>query len=101
MLRTPDRPDRSRGASATVLGLLLLMAIPQITLAHPGHGDEFQHNSQPVQNAGAIAVDATTAERMGLKVEAVTRQRLAFGIKATGQIEAQPNQSTSMVPTAV
>jgi cobalt-zinc-cadmium efflux system membrane fusion protein len=94
MFYNPYRPYR--GTSATVLSLLLLMMAPQITLAHPGHGNEFQHDSQPAQNAGAIAVDAATAERMGLKVEAVSRQRLAFGIKTTGQIEAQPNQQVAV-----
>lgn len=96
MLHIPYRPHRSRGTSAMVLGLLLLMANPQSSLAHAGHGNEFQHDSQPVQNAGAIQVDAATAERMGLKVESVGRQRLAFGIKTTGQIEAQPNQQVEV-----
>ncbi len=33
---------------------------------------------------------------MGLKVEAVSRRRLAFGVKTTGKIEALPNQSVEI-----
>ncbi len=80
-----------RSVSGTLLGLLLL-TVPVKLLAHGGHGDEFQGSSQPAQSAGAIQVDAETAKRMGLKVEPVNRQRLAFGVKATGQIETLPNQ---------
>jgi cobalt-zinc-cadmium efflux system membrane fusion protein len=65
-------------------------------LAHGGHGDEFQGGSQAIQSAGTIQVDAETAKRLGLKVESVTRQRLAFGIKTTGQIEALPNQQVEV-----
>jgi membrane fusion protein, heavy metal efflux system len=89
-------PNRSRYASASLLGLLLLMATPRITLAHAGHSHEFQGSSQPVQTIGAIQVDVAIAERMGLKVEAVSRQRLAFGINTTGQIEAPPNQQVEV-----
>ncbi|MBN8561986.1 MAG: efflux RND transporter periplasmic adaptor subunit [Leptolyngbya sp. UWPOB_LEPTO1] len=96
MLHISYRPKRSSGASATVLGLLLIIVAPQITLAHAGHGNEFQHDSQPVQTVGAIEVDAATAERMGLTVESVSRQRLVSGIKTTGQIEAQPNQQAEV-----
>lgn len=74
------------------IGLTLLLVMPAGSiLAHAGHGDEFNHN-QPSQPTGAIAVDGTTVERIGLKVESVTRQVLAFGIKATGQIEASPDR---------
>lgn len=78
--------DRIAGPS---LSLLLVATAASAALAHGGHGDEFNQNpaSQP---AGAIAVDSTTADRIGLKVEPVTRQSLAFGVQATGQIEAAP-----------
>lgn len=79
--------DRVAG---TCLGLLLLATSAEV-LAHAGHGDEF-HQNQSTQPAGAIAVDSTTAERIGLKVEPVTRQSLAFGVQATGQIEASPSR---------
>ena len=74
----------------TCLTLLLLTTSVRV-LAHTGHGDEFNQN-QSSQPAGAIAVDSTTAEQIGLKVEPVTRQSLAFGVQATGQIEASPSR---------
>jgi membrane fusion protein, heavy metal efflux system len=83
-------PPRNRMAG-TCLTLLLLLLTPVRVLAHVGHGDEFNQNSSS-QAAGAIAVDSTTAEQIGLKVESVTRQSLRFGIEATGQIEASPSR---------
>lgn len=71
---------------------MLLLLLPSVRVfAHAGHGDEFNHD-QSSQPAGAIAVDETTAERIGLTVEPVTRQSLAFGIQATGQIETSPSR---------
>jgi len=52
--------------------------------------------SQSAQSADAIQVDAETMRRLGLKVEPVSRQRLAFGIKTTGQIESLPNQQVEV-----
>jgi cobalt-zinc-cadmium efflux system membrane fusion protein len=76
--------------------LLLLLTAPLKGLAHGGHGDEFQSGQTTTPAAGAIAVDAATAKRLGLKVEPVNRQRLAFGITTTGQIEALPNQQVEV-----
>lgn len=92
MVSTPIRADsraRSRIAGAC-LSLLLLVAATEV-LAHAGHGDEF-HQNESTQSVGAVEVDNETAERIGLKVEPVTRQALAFGIQATGQIEASPSR---------
>lgn len=80
--------------SATLLMVSLLVS-PVATLAHGGHGNEFG-GSQSAQSAGSIAVDPETAQRLGLKVEPVSRQRLAYGIKATGQLEALPNQTVEV-----
>lgn len=100
MTRTPRssslHPLSIRRASATLLTFALLTTTPTAVLAHGGHGDEFQGGSQATQSAGTIQVDAETAKRLGLKVESVTRQRLAFGIKTTGQIEALPNQQVEV-----
>lgn len=82
-------PTRDRVAG-TCLTLLLLTTSARV-LAHAGHGDEF-HQSQPTESTGAIDVDQTTAERIGLKIEPVTLQALAFGVQATGQIEASPSR---------
>lgn len=76
--------------AGTCLSLLLLTTSVEV-LAHTGHGDEF-HQNQSAQAAGAIEVDTATAERIGLKIEPVTRQSLAFGVQATGQIEASPSR---------
>lgn len=70
---------------------LLVLATPIEVFAHKGHGDEF-HQNESAQSVGAIEVDAATAERIGLKVEPVKRQPLAFGVEATGQIEASPSR---------
>lgn len=84
----------SRYLSSTLLTLLLLTPATKI-VAHGGHGNEFQGGSQ-AQSAGAIQVDPATTKRLGLKVEPVTRQRLAFGVKTTGQIESLPNQQVEV-----
>jgi membrane fusion protein, heavy metal efflux system len=59
------------------------------TLAHGGHGNEFQHNVRPT--SGSIQVDAETAQRLGLIVAPVRRQPLALSLKTTGQLETVPN----------
>jgi cobalt-zinc-cadmium efflux system membrane fusion protein len=74
---------------------LLLFVTPTKVIAHGGHGDEF-HQNQSTQPAGSIEIDGTTAERIGLKVEAVTRQALAFGVLATGQIEVVPSRKVEV-----
>lgn len=79
------------GRISGVLLSLLLLASASKVFAHAGHGDEF-HQSEAAQSADAIEVDEATAERIGLKVEPVTRQSLAFGVQATGQIETSPNR---------
>jgi cobalt-zinc-cadmium efflux system membrane fusion protein len=66
-------------------------------LAHKGHGEsEFQGGSPAALSADAIQVDGEIAKRIGLKVEPLTRQPLAFGLKTTGQIEPLPNQQVEV-----
>ena len=83
-----------RRLSVTLLTLGLLAGSPGIVLAHGGHGDEFKSGS--TQSSGSVQVDAETAQRLGFKVEPVARQRLAFGIKTTGQIETLPNRQVEV-----
>lgn len=78
-----------KSVAATCLSLLLVSATEVLT--HAGHGDEF-HQNQATQPTDAIEADDTTTEWIGLKVEPVTRQVLAFGMQATGQIEASPSR---------
>ena len=76
--------------------MLMLLSTPMRVLAHGGHGNEFQGESHSARSADAIQVDVETMKRLGLKVESVSRQRLAFGIKTTGQIESLPNQQVEV-----
>ena len=87
-------PTSIRRLSATLLTLGLLAGNPTVVLAHGGHGDEFKGGS--AQSTGSVQVDAETAQRLGFKVEPVTRQRLAFGVKTTGQIETLPNRQVEV-----
>ncbi|BAY35476.1 hypothetical protein NIES2107_73880 (plasmid) [Nostoc carneum NIES-2107] len=81
--------------SGTLLSLLLLTS-PTVVLAHGGHGNEFQGGSEATSTNNSIQVDADTAKRLGIKVEPVQRQRLAIGIKTTGQIETLPSQKVEV-----
>jgi membrane fusion protein, heavy metal efflux system len=82
--------------SVIVVSIALLLAHPVIGLAHAGHGGhEFQESGAATGNK-AIEVDATTANRLGLKVEAVKAQQLDVGLKTTGQIELMPNQKAEV-----
>lgn len=88
--------------SGTLLSLLLL-ASPAIVLAHAGHGNEFHQDTEATPTTNSIQVDANTAKRLGIKIEPVQRQRLAIGIKTTGQIETLPSQKvevTTPIPGA-
>lgn len=84
-----------RYVSGAILSLVLLTP-PTAVLAHGGHGDEFQGGSEASQTADSIQVDADTAKRLGIKVEPVKSQRLAIGIKTTGQIETLPNKQVEV-----
>jgi membrane fusion protein, heavy metal efflux system len=79
-----------------ILLSLLLISSPAVVLAHAGHGNEFKGGSEATGSASAVQVDAQTAKRLGIKVELVKSQRLAVGIKATGQIETLPSQKVEV-----
>ncbi len=88
--------------SGTFLSLLLLGS-STVVMAHGGHGNEFPGGSEATSTNNFIQVDADTAKRLGIKVEPVQRQRLAIGIKTTGQIETLPSQKvevTTPIPGA-
>lgn len=84
--------------SAALLSLLLI-GTPAV-LAHVGHGNEFQGGDSAAAPVDGIQVDAETAKRIGLKVEPVTRQKLALGISATGQIETSPSRRVEVTNPA-
>lgn len=83
----------------SVSGLLLSLAFltsGAAVFAHAGHGNEFHQSGETTQIPAAISVDAETSKRIGIKVESVKAQRLAVGIKTTGQIETLPNQKVEV-----
>jgi cobalt-zinc-cadmium efflux system membrane fusion protein len=89
-------PATLRCVSGALVSLVLL-ATPAAVLAHGGGGGEdFGGGTQANQTSAPIKVDAETAKRLGIKVEPVTRQRLAVGIKTNGQIETLPNQQVEV-----
>ncbi len=75
---------------------IVLLATPMSVLAHGGHGEDFQGGSEATVAPGSIQVDAQTAKRLGIKVQPVERQRLAVGLKTTGQIETLPNKQAEV-----
>ncbi|MBE9020893.1 efflux RND transporter periplasmic adaptor subunit, partial [Chroococcidiopsidales cyanobacterium LEGE 13417] len=78
--------------SGVFLSLLLLTPDTKV-LADAGHGgSEFQGGSNASQMTEPIPIDTSIAAQLGIKVEPVIQQRLATGIKATGQIETLPNR---------
>ena len=86
-----------RCVSGTLLSLLLLTT-PTSVLAGAGHdhsgASSFQGGGS--EASGSVEVDAETAQRLGIKVEPVKQQRLALGIKSTGQIETLPSQKVEV-----
>lgn len=99
MMRPSDRSQPSmplRCVSGAILSLALLTT-PSAVFAHAGHsGHEFQGANEAAQPADAIQVDVQTSQRLGIKVEPVKSQRLAIGIKTTGQIETLPNKKVEV-----
>jgi membrane fusion protein, heavy metal efflux system len=89
----PQVSKRFRCNFATLISSGLSIAISLPVLAHGGHGNEFKGGTT---GSTAIKVDAQTAKRMGLKLESVRRRTLAFGVRATGQLESLPNQKVEV-----
>ncbi|MBW4629075.1 MAG: efflux RND transporter periplasmic adaptor subunit [Brasilonema octagenarum HA4186-MV1] len=96
MRHSYSKPSTAIRCVSGTLASLLLLASPAVVLAHGGHGDEFQGGNEASQNSGSVQVDTETAKRLGIKVEPVKRQRLAVGIKTTGQIETLPSQKAEV-----
>jgi membrane fusion protein, heavy metal efflux system len=95
-----NHPATSQTNLCRVSGLILslaFLAFPATVLAHAGHShNEFQQNAETTGIPAAISVDAETSKRIGIKVEPVKSQRLAVGIKTTGQIETLPNEKVEV-----
>lgn len=86
--------NRSIYGIAAMLTIAATFTPLEIVSAHAGHGNEFKGGSTPP--IGGVQVDADAAKRLGLKVETVTRQRLAVSLKTTGQIETLPNRQVEV-----
>lgn len=69
---------------------------PVSVLANKNQQTDLSEKIETTKASDAIQVDAQTTKRLGIKVEPVTRQRLAVGIKTTGQIETLPNQKVEV-----
>ncbi|MGL5063310.1 MAG: biotin/lipoyl-binding protein, partial [Microcoleus sp.] len=95
-----NHPAASQTNLCRVSGLILslaFLAFPVAVLAHAGHShNEFQQNAETTGIPAAISVDAETSKRIGIKVEPVKSQRLAVGIKTTGQIETLPDEKVEV-----
>ncbi len=82
--------------SSAVLSVLLLTA-PTAVFAGAGHDHSGASSFQGGSDANSsVNVDQETAQRLGIKTEAVKKQPLALGIKTTGQIETLPNQKVEV-----
>lgn len=75
--------------------LILLLSMAGEAFGHTGHGNEFEGSGSGAHPTG-IEVDPEVVNRIGLIVEPVKRQVLAFGVKAVGQIEAAPGGRVSV-----
>ncbi len=80
--------------SGVFLSFVLLIS-PTSVLPHPGHGDEFQSESEATIPSG-ITVDAKTLERLGIRIEPVKRDLMNIGIKTTGKIETLPRKTVEI-----
>jgi membrane fusion protein, heavy metal efflux system len=77
-----------RCISGTILNLLLLAySLPVLARGGHSHGSGAEFGSGSSAASQQVSVDAQTAQRLGIKVEPAKRQRLAVGIKTTGQID--------------
>ncbi|KKD35093.1 efflux RND transporter periplasmic adaptor subunit [Limnoraphis robusta] len=81
-------------SSGVLLSLIFLMS-PIPVFAHAGHGDEFHSESEATTPSG-ITVDAQTLQRLGIRIEPVTRDFMNIGIKTTGQIETLPRKTVEI-----
>ena len=87
-------------ASGILIGCLTTLEVaPSLAGAGHNHGNEFETGG----NTGgpkSVEVNADIAKRIGIKIEPAGQRRIGVGIKATGQIETQPNRQANVtIPT--
>jgi len=81
-----------------ILIILLLGTVKtEPVMTHPGHGDEFDHDTNTVNMTGVtIEIEPETARQMGIRVETVTREIRGRGINTTGQLETLFDQQVEV-----
>ncbi|MBA3922801.1 MAG: efflux RND transporter periplasmic adaptor subunit, partial [Nostocaceae cyanobacterium] len=95
LIYTKYKLDKIVYSLSAVLSLLVLIP-PVSVLANKNQQTDLSEKTETTKASNTIQVDAETTKRLGIKVEPVTRQRLAVGIKTTGQIETLPNQKVEV-----
>jgi membrane fusion protein, heavy metal efflux system len=76
-----------------LLPLWILIGASSVS-AHAGHGNEFAHPDG--SKSTNVQIEASTAERIGVKVVAAKKQSLNVEIAATGQIELLPSKKVEV-----
>jgi len=79
--------------------LILLLGTVKIepVMTHPGHGDEFDHDTNTITTTGVtMEIEPEIARQMGIRVETVTREIRGKGINITGQLETLFDQQVEV-----
>jgi membrane fusion protein, heavy metal efflux system len=93
----------NRNYTTPLLATILVLQ-PLVGGLHPANAGAGHDHSGASSFQGGVAsngnqpivVDAQTAQRLGLKIEAVRSQTLDIGLKATGKIETPPDRSVDI-----
>ena len=90
------RPLRIAIASSVIIaGLTTLGSLPSLAGAGHNHGNEFETGGN-VSGPNKVKVNPEIAKRIGIKIEPVSPRKIGVGVKATGQIEVQPNRQANV-----
>ncbi len=97
-MNDPKLRSEANAVNLIIVGsiALAIVAHPLLVMAHAGHGGHEFAESGAANETKSIEVDPTTAQRLGLKVEAAKQQRLDVGLKTTGQIELMPDRKAEV-----
>ena len=94
------RPLITAIASSVIVGYSATFgSLPSIAGAGHNHGNEFETGGSTGE-LQSIEVNTDITERIGIKIESVERRRIGVGIKATGQIEFQPDRQANVTVPA-
>ncbi|MEB3309649.1 MAG: efflux RND transporter periplasmic adaptor subunit [Snowella sp.] len=76
--------------------LVFILATPNAVLSHGGHSHEFEGGDATTVTPNAIQVDQETIQRLGIRIEPVTRKNLNISLKTTGKIETLPSKQVEV-----